>query len=323
MIVLLRFKIAVAALPLLAALCPPAVAFQAPIEIRSRVHASTQQDEDAAPEAHLRLDTSLVMVGVQATRADEPVLDLTIDNFRIFENGRQQDIRYFAQEDAPVSIGILLDASGSMTAKKQKAAEAAAAFFRMANADDEFFLVKFDDKPHLRLQFTADTSQLNKEIHSTKPFGRTALYDAVHMGLDLMKRARYQRRALVILSDGGDNQSRSNLNTVKNRAAEAGIPIYSLGIFDPADKGADLDDGPEVLELLASITGGRHFPVRVSDLQETCEQLGRLLRNEYVLGYQPNNDTRDGTYRRITLELNAPNGPVALSYRKGYYAPIQ
>jgi Ca-activated chloride channel family protein len=323
MIVLLRFKVAVAALPLLAALCPPALAFQTPIEIRPRLHANAQQDDDGPPESHLRLDTSLVMVGVQATRSDEPVLDLTIDNFRIFENGNQQNIRYFAQEDAPVSIGILLDASGSMTSKKQKAAEAAAAFFRMANADDEFFLIKFDDKPHLRLQFTADTNQLNKEIHGTKPFGRTALYDAVHMGLDLMKRARYQRKALVIVSDGGDNRSRMNLNTVKNRAAEAGIPIYSLGIFDPTDKGADLDDGPEVLDLLAAITGGRHFPVRLSDLEQTCEQLGKLLRNEYILGYQPANDARDGTYRRITLEIDASDGPVALSYRKGYYAPNQ
>jgi Ca-activated chloride channel family protein len=305
-----------------AALLPQVLAFQSPIEIRPRIHAeSSHPNDDDPPEAHLRLDTSLVMIPVQATRADAPVLDLTSQNFRVFENGSEQNIRYFAQDDAPVSIGILLDSSASMKNKAKKAAEAAAGFFRMANAEDEFFLIKFDESPRLRLQFTSDTNELNKEIAATRPFGRTALYDAVHMALDLMKRAHHQRKALVILSDGGDNRSRRNLSSVKNRAAESGIPIYSLGVFEPTDKETDLGDGPQVLDLLASITGGRHFPVTVADLAQTCELLGRLLRNEYLLGYQSTNDARDGTYRRITLEIDAPSGPVSLTYRKGYYAP--
>jgi Ca-activated chloride channel family protein len=305
-----------------AALLPQALAFQSPIEIKPRVFPDpSRQNEDAPPEAHLRLDTSLVLIPVQATRADAPVLDLAIQNFRVFENGSEQNIRYFAQDDAPVSIGILLDSSASMKSKSKKAAEAAAAFLRMANAEDEFFLIKFDENPRLSLSFTADTEKLNREISSTRPFGRTSLYDAVHMALDLMKRAHHQRKALVILSDGGDNRSRRNLSSVKSRAAESGIPIYSLGIFDPANKDAVLDDGTLVLDMLASLTGGRHFPVQVADLPQTCELLGRLLRNEYLVGYQPSNDARDGTYRSITLEIDASNGPVALSYRKGYYAP--
>lgn len=300
----------------------PCMWAQAPSTIQPRVHA----DPNAAEEAlltHLRLDTSLVMVPVQATRSDAPVLNLTSANFKVFENGKQQDIRYFAQDDAPVSIGILVDTSASMRKKKRKAAEAAAAFLRMANQEDEFFLVEFDEGPRLKLPFTTDIPKLNREVEHMRPFGRTSLYDAVYLALEHMKRARFQRKALVIFSDGGDNHSRRNLGTVQSRAAESGVPIYSLGVFDPEDNEEELNDGPRVLDLLASITGGRHFPVQVADLAKTSELLGRLLRNEYLLGYQPVNDSRDGTFRRITLEVNVPNGPIDLYYRKGYFAPNQ
>lgn len=313
MVALYRFLTVVAALPSLWA--------QPSAAIQPRVHAS-QAAEDPL-EIHLRLDTSLVMVPVHATRSDAPVLGLTGDDFKVFENGSEQSIRYFAQDDAPVSIGILFDSSASMRSKKKKASEAADAFFRMANAEDEFFLIEFDESPRMKIPFTTDIRELSHEIDHTRPFGRTSLYDAVYMALDHMKRARFQRKAIVIFSDGGDNRSRRNFQTIKNRAEESGIPIYSLGIFDPADTDEELNDGPRVLDLLASITGGRHFPVRVVDLPKTSELLGRLLRNEYLLGYQPANDRRDGTYRRITLEVNAPNGPIDLTYRKGYFAPNQ
>ncbi len=320
MIALYRTIATVAALPFVATLLPPARAFQSPFEITPRVHAElTNLNDDSPPEAHLRLDASIVMVPVQATRSDAPVLGLTSENFKLFENGGEQVIRYFAQDDAPVSVGVLFDSSASMKDKNKKASEAAAAFFRMANTEDEFFLIKFDEKPRLSMPFTTNIAELNHEIDHTRPFGRTSLYDAVHMALDLMKHARHQRRALVIFSDGGDNRSRRNLSSVKSRAGESGIPIYSFGIFDKSE--TEDDDGSQVLDMLASLTGGRHFPVNLADLPRTSELLGKLLRNEYVLGYQPSNGARDGTYRRITLEVDAPNGPVSLSHRKGYYAP--
>ncbi|MEI9813350.1 MAG: VWA domain-containing protein [Acidobacteriota bacterium] len=215
------------------------------------------------------------------------MLDLESANFRIFENGNQQAIRYFGQDDTPVSVGLLVDSSGSMRGKGKKAAEAAAAFFQMANSDDEFFLIKFDESPRLITPFTSDTEELYREISHTRPFGRTSLYDAVNLALDVMKRARHQRRALVILSDGGDNRSRRSFSTIKSRAAETGIPIYSMGIFNPLEQRSqdeDEKDGPMVLDQLASLTGGRHFPVQIADLPANQLAVGTITSQPIFAG---------------------------------------
>lgn len=281
------------------------------------------------PEANLRIDSSLVLIPAQVTtRAGSPIVDLTRKDFRIYEDGTEQEIAYFAKDDAPVSIGLLLDSSGSMRNKKQKSSEAAAAFFRTANSDDEFFLIEFDDRPKLAVPFTGDTDLLYREINHARPYGRTSLFDAIHMALGVMKGARHARKALVIVSDGGDNRSRHTFTAIKSAVLEADVQLYAMGIFDPEGTPAgspEESNGPQLLDQLAELSGGRHFPVfNLATLPEVSARIGHLLRNQYLLGYNPTNASRDGLYRGIKLDVVAPaDTALHVQFRKGYYAPQQ
>jgi len=255
-------------------------------------------------------------------------MDLKRQDFRIYEDGAEQEISYFAKDDAPVSIGLLFDSSGSMKNKKQKSSEAAAAFFRTANSEDEFFLIEFDDHPRLAVPFTGDTDVLYREISHTRPFGQTSLFDAIHMAVGLMKQARHERKALVIVSDGGDNRSRHTFTAIKSDMLEADVQLYAMGIFDPegASQGSREEaEGPQVLDHLAEITGGRHFPVmNLGTLPEVSTRIGQLLRSRYLIGYNPTNASRDGRYRGVKVDLATPmDAGVHVQYRKGYYAPQQ
>ncbi len=192
-------------------------------------------DTSVCLEPTLRVDSSLVLIPAQVTtREGSPIMDLKRKDFRIYEDGAEQEISYFAKDDAPVSVGLLLDSSGSMRNKKQKSSEAAAAFFRTANTEDEFFLIEFDERPRLAVPFTKDIDLLYNEISHTKPYGRTSLFDAIHMALGVMKEASHERKALVILSDGGDNRSRRTFTAIKGDVLEADVQLYAMGIFDPS-----------------------------------------------------------------------------------------
>jgi len=312
----------------------PALTFQSDLDgpkiemVRARSR-ETRPIDASFPEPTLRVDSSLVLIPAQVTtREGAPIMDLKRQDFRIYEDGAEQEISYFAKDDAPVSIGLLLDSSGSMRNKKQKSSEAAAAFFRTANSEDEFFLIEFDDRPKLVLPFTKDTDLLYHEISHARPYGRTSLFDAIHMALGVMKAAQHERRALVIVSDGGDNRSRRTFTAIKGDMLEADVQLYAMGIFDPegASQGSREEaEGPQVLDNLAEITGGRHFPVlNLGTLPEVSTRIGQLLRNRYLIGYNPTNASRDGRYRGIKLNLAAAADPgVHVQYRKGYYAPQQ
>jgi Ca-activated chloride channel homolog len=312
----------------------PALTFQSDLDgpkiemVRARSR-ETRPIDASFPEPTLRVDSSLVLIPAQVTtREGAPIMDLKRQDFRIYEDGAEQEISYFAKDDAPVSIGLLLDSSGSMRNKKQKSSEAAAAFFRTANSEDEFFLVEFDDRPKLVLPFTKDTDLLYREISHARPYGRTSLFDAIYMALGVMKAAHHERKALVIVSDGGDNRSRRTFTAIKGDMLEADVQLYAMGIFDPegASQGSREEaEGPQVLDNLAEITGGRHFPVlNLGTLPEVSTRIGQLLRNRYLIGYNPTNASRDGRYRGIKLNLAAAADPgVHVQYRKGYYAPQQ
>jgi len=312
----------------------PALTFQSDLDgpniqiVRTRPR-DTRPSDASFPEPTLRVDSSLVLIPAQVTtREGAPIMDLKRKDFRIYEDGAEQEISYFAKDDAPVSIGLLLDSSGSMRNKKQKSSEAAAAFFRTANSEDEFFLIEFDDRPKLVLPFTKDTELLYHEISHARPYGRTSLFDAIYMALGVMKAAHHARKALVIVSDGGDNRSRRTFTSIKGDMLEADVQLYAMGIFDPegASQGSREEaEGPQVLDHLAEITGGRHFPVmNVGTLPEVSTRIGQLLRNRYLLGYNPTNASRDGRYRGIKLDLAAaPDPGMHVQYRKGYYAPQQ
>jgi len=280
-------------------------------------------------EAHsnLRVDAALAVIPVHVTTAiGTPVNGLGKENFQLFENGVEQKISYFATEDAPLSLGLLFDSSGSMQSKMSKSLEAAAELFKTSNAQDEFFLVDFNERARMSVPFTSDSDELYQRIVHTKPFGRTSLFDAVHLALAQMKKARNPRKALVILSDGGDNRSRHTFQEIRNQLLESDVQVYAMGIFDSEDvpnRPREELNGPHVLDELTEESGGRHFRVTdINNLPEISTQIALDLRSQYVLGYSPTNDTRDGKYRRVNVTLAPAGGPrLRVDYRRGYYAP--
>ncbi len=285
---------------------------------------------DAVPSEHLRVDASMVLVPVHAISATGAnVTDLAADNFRVFEDGVEQKVSYFSQDDAPLSVGLVFDSSGSMSNKIRKSATAAAAFFKTSNAGDEFFLVEFGERPRLITPFTSDCDEVYQKIAHTKAFGRTPLIDAIHLALIQMKNARNSRKVIVILSDGGDNRSRLTRGQIKGALLESDVQLYAMGIFDAGDllkHSREEQDGPRLLDELAEHTGGRVYTIdNLDDLESISSQLGTALRSEYLLGYMPSNRSRDGKYRHIKVGLAISSGnPIpSISYRRGYYAPVE
>ena len=257
------------------------------------------------------------------------VTGLEKDNFRVLEGGVEQEIVSFTSEDAPVSIGLVFDNSGSMDNKMGKSREAVAQFFKTANPEDEFFLVRFNDRPELVDDFTTDLADIQNRLVFTEAKGRTSLLDAVYMSLHKMKKARNARKALLIISDGGDNSSRYTETEIRNLVREADVQIFAIGIFEPiSSRGRTAEElnGPGLLNELAQQTGGRHLPVEnLNDLPDIAAKIGIALRNQYVLGYSPLNKERDGKYRKVQVKLVPPKGLPALKayWRIGYYAPVQ
>ena len=282
----------------------------------------------ASPSPILRVDSSLVLIPVRVTTADgASVTNLKKDDFELFEDGVKQTITHFAQDDAPISAGVLLDISGSMRNKMEKASEAATEFFRFANPQDEFFLVEFNGRARLAAPFTRDWAGIADKIAAAKPSGMTAMLDAIHLAIAQMKHASYNRKALVVVSDGGDNFSRRNLRELKETLIESDVQVYSLGVFDrdySVKHTREERNGPSLLDQVALDTGGRTFPVSLDALPRIGEQIALELRNQYVLGYSPAIPVTDGKYRRVNLKLAAPaENELRTYYRKGYYAPGQ
>ncbi len=288
--------------------------------------------ETTAPESKLRVDASLVLIPAQvSTEAGAPVTELDKANFHVFEDGVEQKITHFAKDDAPISIGILFDSSGSMHNKMQKSLEAAAAFFKTSNPEDEFFLIDFNERPKLSAGFTRDSNEIYQRISRTKPFGRTSLFDAIELGVRQMKQAKNPRKAIVIFSDGGDNRSRLTLRGIRNLMTEADLQMYSMGIFDAEDspkRPREEQEGPRVLDELTELTGGKNYRVdNLDDLPKMAARIGDLLRTQYVIGYAPSNDRRDGKYRRVKLLLDGESeqqeSALRVHYRTGYFAPLE
>jgi VWFA-related protein len=279
---------------------------------------------------NLRIDTNLVLIPVTVTTPlNQFVTGMEKENFRLFEDKVEQDVTYFASFDAPLSVGLVFDVSGSMGSKLNKSRQAAAEFFKTANPEDEFFLVEFSDRPQLAMPFTRATEEIQNRLTFTQAKGRTALLDGIYMALQELRKSHNTRRALLLISDGGDNASRYTESEVRNLLREADAQLYAMGVFEPVgarSRTAEELAGPGLLSELASMTGGRHFPVEnLNDLPDIAAKIGIELRNQYVLGYTSKNQTRDGKYRRVTVKLNQPRGlpPLKALYRQGYYAPSQ
>lgn len=297
-----------------------------------RVKPPTADDAESILDrrADLRIDTTEVRIPVSVThqQSGKVVTGLDITNFELYEDKVKQEILSMTSEDAPVSVGVVFDASGSMGAKLSKSRQAVAQFVRTANPQDEFFLVQFNDRPALTVPFTAETEDILNRLAFVQSKGATALLDGVYMAMNQMKKARNNRKAILIISDGGDNSSRYTESEVKNAVREADVQIYAIGIFEPGGMAGTTEErsGPGLLTELADQTGGRHFAIQnLGELPDVAEKIGLELRNEYVLGYRPKNETRDGKYRKVEVKLVKVDKLPKLKSRArgGYYAPAQ
>jgi Ca-activated chloride channel homolog len=312
-------------------LCPLAFEQQFPSDtVAARIAPESSSISLDAPHSRLRVDSNLVMIPVHVTTpAGTSVTNLNLEHFRLFEDNAEQKVTHFAKDDAPISIGLVFDTSGSMHNKIRKSSEAAATFFKTANTDDEFFLVEFNEHPKLTVSFTPDSGEIYRRLAHVHPFGRTSLLDAINLALGQMKNAHNIRKAIVILSDGGDNRSRFTVSEVKNAMRETDVQMYAMGIFDPEEirrKVSEEEKGPKLLNELAEQTGGRLYSVdNLEDLAAISARIGNELRNQYLLGYAPTNSSRDGKFRRVRVNLSAPPDMPNLKtyYRHGYIAPSE
>jgi Ca-activated chloride channel homolog len=281
----------------------------------------------ARPGSLIRMNVDLVLIPVTVTDPmNRLVTGLEKEDFQIFENNGKQKITSFASEDAPVSIGIIFDLSGSMGSKLIRARSSILQFIKTANPEDEFFVIGFNDRPELIEDFTSSVEDIQARLATVRSGHRTALLDAIYYGLQKMKGAGHQRKALLVVSDGGDNRSRYTEGEVRAQVREADVEIYSIGIFDPYAPTPEERMGPQLLNEISEETGGRLYRVDdISEMGDIAEKISTELRNQYVIGYTPHDLTRDGKWRKVKVKLDPPSGlpPLTVHARTGYYAPLQ
>jgi len=247
---------------------------------------------------------------------DRPVTTLPRDSFRVLEDGVEQSITSFSQDDAPVSMGLLFDSSGSMKGRLDASVEALKLVFQTTIPGDEFFVVEFSDKAHLLGGFTTEPEDIHRRLGYVQARGWTALLDAIALGTHQMKSAKNNRHVLLVLSDGNDNNSRFSEAEIRNMVVEADVRVYGIALFHR----------PRILQQLADETGGKILVVQsLTELSDVVQRISRAIRSEYVLGYSSNNPRNDGKYHRVKIELSSPAGAPALraSWRRGYYAPSE
>jgi Ca-activated chloride channel family protein len=262
----------------------------------------------------LKIDVDLVMVNVIVSDSNNRlVTDLSADHFQLFEDKVEQKIRYFSNEIAPVSLGIVFDISHSMEKKLDFAREAAGKFLESLTPEDEYFLVEFSNRANVAQGFTTDINRLRDRLALRGAQGSTALYDGIYLGLAQLKRGQNAKRALLLITDGEDNHSRYSRGDIREFIREADAQIYVI------------DLGRALLGDLAEMTGGHSYHATVNDLEEVCEKIAVELKSQYVIGYESTNKNKDGKYRKIRVRVTPPEGMGKLSIRtrEGYYAPHQ
>jgi len=271
----------------------------------------------AVQPSTFRLDAWMVQIPVTVTDSlDRPKMDLERGDFRLYEDGVEQNIAAFSMSDAPISTGVVFDTSGSMKPRIQTSREALELLLHTASNDDEFFLMRFSDKPQLLTAFTHDADDISHRLGMVVPHGWTALYDAIYISLQEMRRASNPRKALLVLSDGEDNNSRYSEGEVLSRVRESDVRVYAIGLFRQT----------HCLEKMASDTGGRMIPVhKLEDLPGAIRRLSDEMRNTYMLSYFSQNPPSDGKYRKVKVEVKprSTSEPLRVSWRRGYYSPTQ
>jgi|SRR6516162_4624718 VWFA-related protein len=286
------------------------------------------QDSTQNSGTRLRVETTLIQIPVTVTDSfNRFVLGLQKDDFHLFEDGVEQNIARFSGEDAPISVGLVFDESGSIGHKLQTSQAAVAQFMKTMGTDDEAFLVEFSDNAKLSVGFTSYPAEIQKALTAAQPAGLTAMLDGINLGLHEMKEARNSRKAMVVISDGGDNHSRYTAAQIEALVRAADVQVYAMGVFEPmVSLGLSPEEvsGPRLLSEIATQTGGRAFAATlVGDLPSVAARIAVELRNQYVLGYYPKNQTHDGKYRKVEINVSQPSGvsPLKPHWRQGYYAP--
>ncbi|MGI9101014.1 MAG: VWA domain-containing protein [Terriglobales bacterium] len=281
-------------------------------------------------EAHvkpLRVDVDLVQVPVTVTDVrNHPVLDLTKEDFELTEAGQPQQIRYFSSEDQPISVGVLLDLSRSMTNKIEAAREALGQFFDNCNPADDYFVITFADRPSVLADVSRSIGHIQAQLATAEPAGHTALLDAIYMGVHKLRSAQYKRRALLIISDGGDNHSRYSAREIKELVQEADVEIYAIGLFDKVFRTPEEWAGKKLLNEITGATGGRTATVsNLRNLPDVASEISRELRSRYLLGYNPQAGSRDGKWRKLRVRLtpSAKTTELQVYAKRGYQAPAK
>jgi VWFA-related protein len=300
---------------------------QVNLQPRNPAPGTTTASAELEP-TRIRVNSDLVLIPVMVTdNNDRLVTGLEREHFHLWEDKVEQVISHFAAEDLPVSIVLLFDASGSMGNKLKMSRAAVSQFLHDADPEDEFALIQFNDHAQLVQGFTNNIQDIEQRMAFIESRGRTALLDAIMLGLDEMKQAKHQRKAILIISDGGDNSSRYSTRQVKDRVRECDTQVYSIGIMEPLIRrirSLEESSGAALLDELASQSGGRLFEVNeLAELPDIASKIGKALRNQYVLGYVPANARRDGKYHRVQVKIDRPKGlpPLRASFRAGYFAP--
>ena len=278
------------------------------------------------PDDRIRVKTDLVSLTLTVTDPyGRYVSGLGKNAFTIFDNNQEQEITYFSDADAPVSVGILFDVSGSMNGDKiNKARKALERFIGTSHPSDEYFLIAFNSRAQLLMDRTRDGEALLRKLTLIRPKDNTALYDAVYLGVERVTRGTHQKRAMLIISDGQDNASRYNFGEVRRLMKESDVVTYSVGIMDRGDSASSLGmQGQAFLDELSSVTGGKSFyPQTDIEMDEIFERIALELRNQYSIGYIPKDFQPDGKWRKVKVKVNAPRGLPRLTVRsrEGYYA---
>jgi Ca-activated chloride channel family protein len=288
-------------------------------------------DTQQGPVATFQAHADLVLVPVTVTDSlNRFVLGLQKEDFHLFEDGVGQNVALFSGEDAPLSVGVVFDESGSMAYKLRTSRDAAARLLSMLNKEDEAFLVEFTDVAKVSIGFTNHLEGIDSALNNAQAGGLTAMLDAINTGLMEMKKAKNSRKAIVIISDGGDNRSHYTAAQIESLVREADVQIYAMGVFDTVfSLGLTPEEisGPRLLSEIATQTGGRAFAAALSgDLPSVATRIAIELRNQYVLGYYPTNKARDGKYRKVEVKISQPPGlgsDLRVHWRLGYYAPPQ
>jgi Ca-activated chloride channel family protein len=281
----------------------------------------------AALGPRIRTNVDLVLVPVSVTDGMQRlVTGLDQENFQVFEGKKSLPIKHFSSEDAPVSVGILVDASGSMKNKMDRVQEAVNQFCEASNPGDEFFMITFSDEPHLASDFTSVPEDLQRELLFEHPKGQTSLLDAIYMGIGKMRQAKYAKKALLIVSDGGDNHSRYGEREVRAAVKESDVMVYAIGTFDRYVPTTEEMLGPALLASVAETTGGRAFVLEdPREMPKVARRIGVELRTQYVLAYHPEHAPRDGKWHKISVKLKLPKRLAFLRVRAkaGYYASTE